>query len=158
MLKGTTSHGKHTGYGILPALIFSQPAALLFSAAQAQAVQVHSSAEGLISHQLGHLLFTLAMVVLLFRLNRSRLLGAGWYEFKGFLRFIIFWNILTFTGHWMQHGIASSRFIRLNNQITAFRITNGFDFFFYLTRLDHLLLVPAFILLLLAIRKWGMER
>jgi len=158
MLRRTTSHGEHTGYGILPALIFSQPAALLFSAAQAQAVQVHSSAEGLISHQLGHLLFTLAMVVLLFRLSRSQLQGLGWHEFKGFLWLIIFWNALTFTGHWMQHSIASNQFILLNNQISAFQINNCFDFFFYLTRLDHLLLVPAFILLLLAIRNWSLER
>lgn len=158
MLRRTASHGEHTGYGILSVLILSQPVALFFSAAQAHAVQVHGGTEGLISHQLGHLLFTLAMVVLLFRLSRSQLQGLGWHEFKGFLWLIIFWNALTFTGHWMQHSIASNQFIRHNSQITAFQINNGFDFFFYLTRLDHLLLVPAFILLLLAIRNWGLER
>ncbi len=158
MLRGTTSHREPAGYGILPTLILSQPAALLFSAAQAQAVQVHGGAEGLVSHQLGHLLFTLAMVVLLFRLSRSQLQGHGWYEFKGFLWLIISWNALTFTGHWMQHSVTSNQFVRLNSKITAFQINNGFDLFFYLTRLDHLLLVPAFILLLLAIRNWGLER
>ncbi len=158
MSRRTTSHVKRTGWNILPALILSQPAALLFSASQAQAVQGHGGTEGLISHQLGHLLFTLAMVVLLFRLRRSQLRGPGWSEFKGFLWVIISWNVLTFTGHWMQHSIASGQFIRHNGQVTAFVINSGFDLIFYLTRLDHLLLVPAFILLLLAIRNWGMEK
>ncbi|MCF6186854.1 MAG: hypothetical protein L3J49_05165 [Desulfobulbaceae bacterium] len=157
MLRGTTSHGEPAGYTILAPLILSQPAALLFSAAQAHAVQVHGGAEGLVSHQLGHLLFTLAMVVLLFRLGRSRLQGSGWHQFKGFLWLIIFWNVLTFTGHWMHHSVGSNHFIRVNNQITAFQINSGFDLIFYLTRLDHLLLVPAFILLLLAIRNWSLE-
>jgi len=158
MLRGTTSHEEPTGYGILPILILSQPAALVFSVAQAHAVQVHGGSEGLISHQLGHLLFTLAMLVLLFRLSRSQLRDPGWQEFKGFLRLIISWNVLTFTGHWMQHSITSNQFVRHNGQVTAFQINNGFDFLFYLTRLDHLLLVPAFILLLLAIRNWSFER
>jgi len=158
MSRRTTSHEKRTGWGILPALILSQPAALLFSAAQAHAVQGHSGAEGLISHQLGHVLFTLAMVVLLFRLSRSQLLGPGWREFTGFLWVIISWNILTFTGHWMQHSIPPEQFIRHNGQVTGFLINNAFDLIFYLTRLDHLLLVPAFILLLLAVRNWGIEK
>ncbi len=158
MARRMTSHGKRTAYTLLPVLLISQPAALFFSAAQAHAVQVHSGAEGLVSHQLGHLLFTLAMVVLLLRLSRSQLQGPGWQEFKGFLWLIISWNALTFTGHWMQHSIPSGQFIRQNTHISAFVINSGFDLLFYLTRLDHLLLVPAFILLLLAIRNWGLER
>ena len=158
MSRTTASLGKRADWGILPALILSQPAGLLFSAARAQAVQGHGGTEGLISHQLGHLLFTLAMLVLLFRLRRSQLRGPGWHEFTGFLWLIILWNVLTFTGHWMQHSVASGQFIRHNGLVTAFLINNGFDLIFYLTRLDHLLLVPAFILLLLAIRNWGLEK
>lgn len=121
----------------------------------AYGVQSHGGAEGLVSHQLGHLLFTLAIVVLLLQLTRSRSSGPGWYEFRGFLWVIFFWNILTFTGHWMREGMAAEFFIRQDNRITAFQVDSFANLIFYLTRLDHLLLVPAFFMLLLAIRKWG---
>ena len=68
---------------------------------------------------------------------------------------IFFWNILTFTGHWMREGMAAEFFIRQDNRITAFQVDSFGNLIFYLTRLDHLLLVPAFFMLLLAIRKWG---
>ncbi len=58
----------------------------------------------------------------------------------------------------MQHSIPPEQFIRHNGQVTGFLINNAFDLIFYLTRLDHLLLVPAFILLLLAVRNWGIEK
>ncbi len=121
----------------------------------AYGVQSHGGAEGLISHQLGHILFTLAMVLLLFQLTRSRLTGPGWYEFRGFLWAIILWNTLTFTGHWMQEGMAAEFFIRQDNRIAAFQVDSFANLIFYLTRLDHLLLVPAFFMLLLALQKWG---
>lgn len=121
----------------------------------AYGVQSHGGAEGLVSHQLGHLLFTLAMVVLLLRLGEFRMSGPGWYEFKGALYFFIFWNIFTFAGHWIGEKVTPESFIRQDGHVSAFQIDSFTDLLFYLTRLDHLILVPAFFLLLLAIRKWG---
>ncbi len=130
---------------------------LFFFATPAYAVQSHGGAEGLVSHQLGHLLFIFAMAVLLFRLNGSHLSTAGWHEFRGFLWIILFWNLLTFTGHWMHYYVEDECFIHHDTRIIAFDIHNLPDLLFYLTRLDHLLLVPAFFLLLFAIRKWGRD-
>lgn len=144
-------------YGKGAAFFFGQTAILLIPAAQAYGVQSHSGTEGLVSHLLGHLLFTLAMVVLFLRLLRSKIQGPGWSEFKWFLAMIISWNVLTFSGHWMEQVVRAEQFVRHNNRITAFHINSFFDLVFYLTRLDHLLLVPAFVLLLLAIRNWRWE-
>lgn len=123
----------------------------------AWAVQAHGGAEGLISHQIGHILFIMGMGYLLFRLYRIPTTGVGWFEFKVFLWLIIAWNLLTFAGHWMNEFVAPEKYIQSEGRTTAFAITNFMDAFFYLTRLDHLLLLPSFAFLLLALRKWRMQ-
>jgi len=123
-------------------------------AGPAFAVQQHGGAEGLVSHQVGHILFITGMAYMLYRVNINRITGPGWFEFKCFLWSIILWNILTFSGHWMREIVTPDRFIRQGPQLTAFMITDTFDTFFYLTRLDHLLLVPSFLFLLSALQKW----
>lgn len=118
------------------------------------AVQQHGGAEGLVSHQIGHILFITGMAYLLYRVYRNHITGTGWFEFKCFLWLIILWNILTFSGHWMRELVNHERFIQHGTKVTGFMITDIFDIVFYLTRLDHLLLVPSFLFLLLALRKW----
>lgn len=122
---------------------------------QAYGVQSHGGTEGLISHQLGHFLFALAMVVLLLRLCEFHMSGPGWYEFRGSLWLFIFWNALTFAAHWMGEKVEAESFTQHEGHVVAFQIDSLYDLIFYVTRLDHLLLVPAFFLLLLAIQKWG---
>ena len=123
----------------------------------AYAVQAHTGTEGLISHELGHVLFALAMIILLIRMTRAHLSGPGWKQFKVFLWLIICWNILTLSGHWMREGVDAGQFIHQKGQTIGFMVNGVFDLIFYLTRLDHLLLVPAFFMLLLAIRQWGRD-
>jgi hypothetical protein len=139
----------------IPVLFTSLLVIVTMSATRAHAVQTHGGAEGLISHQLGHFLFFSGMLILLWRLKKARLAGSGWLEFKIFLWLILLWNVLTFTGHWMHEVVAAEHFMRHGDRVLAFRVDTLFNLIFYLTRLDHLLLVPAFFLLLLAIRKWG---
>ena len=139
---------------ILKTLCFSLAFGLLNRAMPVYAVQQHGGAEGLVSHQIGHILFISGMSYLLYRVYHSRITGKGWLEFKSFLWLIILWNILTFAGHWMREIVNSEKFIKQGPHVTAFTITDTFDAFFYLTRLDHLLLVPSFILLFLALKKW----
>ena len=91
---------------------------------------------------------------LLFRLYRLGMKGSGWLKFKVFLYLIIAWNFLTFSGHWMNEFVAAEKFIKSNGKLVAFSVNNFRDAYFYLTRLDHLLLVPSLTFLLLALRKW----
>ncbi|MFP7755141.1 hypothetical protein ACLG6S_10915 [Thermodesulfobacteriota bacterium B35] len=128
---------------------------LLLLPAPALAVQIHGGAEGLVSHQIGHLLFLTGMGYLLWRLRRRNLQGAGWRPFRLFLCCIILWNITTITGHWLDEIIPPARFLRNGSMITSFRVTDLPDLLFYATRLDHFLLVPAFLFLLSALQRWS---
>lgn len=122
--------------------------------ASAWAVQQHGGAEGLVSHQIGHILFIAGMLFLLYRMQRPSTSGYGWFEFKLFLVFIVLWNMLTFYGHWHQELIDPQKYIRLDGKISGFKISSPVDALFYFSRLDHLLLLPAFICLLTALFKW----
>lgn len=128
--------------------------AVSLSASPVWAVQAHGGDEGLLSHQLGHLLFIFGMGYLLFRLDQFSVQGAGWLEFKLFLVTITAWNFLTFVGHWLNESVAPEKFSKFNGHNITFTISTWTDAFYYLSRLDHLLLVPALVLLVLALRKW----
>lgn len=131
--------------------------ALLIAASSAWAVQAHGGAEGLVSHQIGHLMFASGMGYFLYRLYVIRSEGAGWLEFKTFLWLLIVWNVMTFSGHWMNEYVLSEKFIKENSVILFFSVENLPDAIFYLTRLDHLILVPSFTFLLFALRKWRLN-
>jgi len=139
---------------IFRAVAFSVPLTLLASPLQALAVQQHGGAEGLVAHQIGHVLFISGMAYLLYRIYNLGIRRPGWFEFKVFLWLIILWNIQTFTGHWMMEIIDHGKFIKQGLHVTEFTVTDPFDVYFYFTRLDHLLLVPSFIFLYIALRKW----
>lgn len=124
---------------------------------KAAATQSHGAPEGLIAHQLGHILFFLGIVFLLLRIRKAHLVTPGWAEFKWFLWLMLLWNILTFAGHLFHEKVASSSFIFKSGEISAFRIETFSGLIFYLSRLDHLLLVPAFVLFFLAIKKWEQD-
>ena len=130
---------------------------LMITANPAWAVQAHGSSEGLVAHQIGHILFITGMGYLLSRLYRIELKGLGWLEFKIFLWLIIVWNFLAFSGHWINEYMPAEKFIKSDGNTIAFTITNITDAYFYFTRLDHLFLVPSFVFLLLALRKWRMQ-
>jgi len=127
---------------------------LTFAPSSAWAVQAHGGAEGLVSHQIGHILFTIGMGYLLYRIRLVRSEGRGWGAFKAFLALLILWNILTFVGHWLHELVDAQKFVHQGMHVIAFRVTTLQDALYYLTRLDHLLLVPALMLLLLALREW----
>lgn len=120
----------------------------------AWAVQQHGGAEGLVSHQIGHLLFIAGTISLLIRIYYERLTGPGWLEFKWFLRLIVLWNFLTFGGHWLREFIETRKFIVEGGLIVGFHLASFVDFIFYLSRLDHLLLVPGLLFLLAALKRW----
>ncbi|GAB4346843.1 MAG: hypothetical protein Kow0089_24370 [Desulfobulbaceae bacterium] len=127
---------------------------LLLCASPAEAVQAHGGAEGLVAHQLGHLLFFSGIIFLLAKIHRERVSGPGWGLFRGFLWLLIVWNCVTFPGHWMHEHIDPGKFVRTGGVVTGFVVSDLFDAVFYLTRLDHLFLVPAFLFLVLALDRW----
>lgn len=142
-------------------LIFSICSLFLGQPAQVWAVQQHAGLEGMVVHELGHLLFMAGMFFLLYRMDqpetRKMTRGSGWFEFKLFIWLIILWNALTFYGHWHQEIISPDKFVRVGGKITAFILSSPVDALFYGSRLDHLVLLPAFLCLLQALRKWRQQ-
>ena len=63
--------------------------------------------------------------------------GLGWLEFKTFIWLLIAWNVVTFSGHWMNEFVAKENFIKDHANILSFTIENFHDAIYYLTRLDH---------------------
>ncbi len=125
---------------------------LIFLPARAYAVQHHGGAEGLVSHLIGHVLFLTGIIIFIAWIIKHH--DRGWPAFKKCLGFLLAWNILTASGHILDEFQDPARIIRSGGRIIAYRADNLIDFYFYLTRLDHLLLVPAFIFLLMAILRW----
>ncbi|MCP3923283.1 MAG: hypothetical protein GY714_11930 [Desulfobacterales bacterium] len=129
---------------------------LMIGTNPAWAVQSHGGVEGLVSHQIGHILFLIGLGYLLFHLYQIQKKDPGWLEFKIFLWLIIAWNVVTFSGHLINEFVAPEKFVKDSGTVVAYYIEDFTDVIFYLTRLDHLLLVPSLVFLLLALRKWRM--
>ncbi len=122
----------------------------------ALAVQAHEGYENLITHQLGHLLLAAGLVFLLVQMRRlpTAATHPGWRAFFFFLVTLLFWDLLTFVGHWLDLTREEGQFLRDGDRILAFRPRSTTDFLFYFSKLDHLLLVPALVFLYLALRHW----
>lgn len=128
----------------------------LAAARPAWAVQSHGGIEGLVVHQLGHVLFAGGVVYLLYhqRQLKQRLKECTSFEFTMFLWLILAWNLLTFVGHALREYANPANFIFVEGELIAYTVNDFADVLFYVSRLDHLLLVPSFIFLLLALKKW----
>ncbi|WP_456386205.1 hypothetical protein [Desulfolithobacter sp.] len=129
----------------------------LARAIPAFAVQTHADSEGLFSHQLGHILFLAGMAYMLFRVHRFSLQAPGWRQFRIFLWLIILWNIQTFAGHWLHSSISPDHFTGNGGHTVTFRADCLLDWYFYFSRFDHLLLVPAFFFLFRALKRWSVQ-
>jgi hypothetical protein len=120
----------------------------------AGAVQIHGGAEGLVAHELGHILFAIGLVYILLAVSPARWGRAGRRQYQAFLVLAITWNALTFTGHWLQHSLQLAPVVRATDGVRILVARDGWDWLYYLTYLDHLLLVPALALLVVALRRW----
>ncbi len=123
----------------------------------AWATQTHGGLEGLFVHQLAHLFFALSMGLLIFWLRKWRLtVSVGWRYIQYAALFFIIWNLDTMASHWLleQSGLIEVQNISglQMHLITA----DGWQWLsgiYYLTKLDHLICVPALIFLFLGIRR-----
>ncbi len=123
----------------------------------AWATQTHGGLEGLWVHQTAHLFFALSMGLLIFWLRKWRLtVSQGWRFIQFAAFFFIAWNIDTMASHWLQEqaGLIEVRNVApLQMQIVTAENWNWLSKVFYLTKLDHLLCVPALVFLFLGFRR-----
>lgn len=118
--------------------------------AEAGAIQLHLTTEGIITHQMGHLFFLVSMVVLIVTLSGKGLdKKKGWrlIQYSAFL--FILWNLDAILGHFLDNQI---HVVKLENisfdrmQMTVHNNSQMLYRLYYLLKLDHLLAVPAMLL------------
>jgi len=134
--------------------------ALVLCPKWAWAIQTHGDPEGLYAHQMGHLVFWAAMLFVCFQIRRR-----GLKNQPGFSRLywaaILFavWNMVTFIGHFAEENLDPGAIGREAGHLgRTLHITDLNGLIFYLAKLDHLVLVPAFWLLLQALRAFWRQQ
>ncbi len=134
--------------------IFLMALGLIFRPRLAWAIQTHGDPEGLYAHQLGHIVFLIAMIYVCWQIWRQDLKARPGFT-RLFWACILFgaWNILTFIGHIAEEQLDPSAIDRSAGYLwRTLHITDLNGLLYYLAKLDHLILVPAFLLLYLALR------
>ena len=110
----------------------------------AWAIQPHGPPEGFYLHQIGHLVFTAALIFFLYKLwqeiqdNRSfRLLAWACALF-------VLWNLDTFTAHFCALSVSPQDFLGQTGELTQrLTMSNTAHWIYYFASFDSLLLVPA---------------
>ena len=131
--------------------------AIFIIAEPAFATQAHGVPEGLYAHQLGHLFFIVSMGVLIFWLRERQLVqAAGWRYIQYAALFFILWNVDAFFVHLVDEQLAVIEIQRINPweiKISSTVDTNVLIWLYYVAKLDHLLCVPALLLLYFGLRR-----
>lgn len=129
----------------------------LFQPAAVYATQMHGGPEGLFVHQFAHLFFIFSMGLLIYWLRKRGLVSRrSWRYIQYAAVFFIVWNLDAVFSHWL---LEQSGFIEVEDiQGMHMRVTTleGFEWLaeiYYLSKLDHLLCVPAMLFLLLGLRR-----
>lgn len=125
----------------------------------AMALQTHGAPEGIYVHQMAHILFIAALAYLSWHTRRTQETSSvGWRYFQVFCIFMILWNAVAFTGHITFEHLQESDFLaeddwqaRLAPPITPLKVL------YYFTKMDHFLLVPALLALVISLRKFYLE-
>jgi hypothetical protein len=126
---------------------------LLCDPLAASAFQSHPAPEGLYAHQMAHAFFILAMAILVYWLQVNGFTQQrGWRLIQVSCILLIAWNIVAFTGHWVEEKIPSSVVSGEPDWHQRIVVTSGWTALYYALKLDHLVQVPAMMCLVLGIR------
>ncbi len=132
---------------------------LLAGAEPVFALQTHGAPEGIYVHQMAHVLFSGALLYLFWHTRKTpETTGKGWRFFQLFCVFLIAWNILAFTGHETYEHLVDDDF--LNRNTWAAQLAYPITFkkvLYYITKMDHFLIVPALLALVMSLRSLYLE-
>ena len=132
---------------------------LLAGAEPVCALQTHGAPEGIYVHQMAHVLFSGALLYLFWHTRKTpETTGKGWRFFQLFCVFLIAWNILAFTGHETYEHLVDDDFLNRNTwgAQLAYPITFK-KVLYYITKMDHFLIVPALLALVMSLRSLYLE-
>ncbi len=125
----------------------------------AWALQPHGAPEGLYVHQMAHLLFASALVYLFLHTRWTpELSGKGWRYLQIFCILFAAWNFLALVGHEVARILTPSDFLEKSSwfgQITG--PISPTKLLYFITKMDHLLYIPALICLVIALRMFSKQ-
>jgi hypothetical protein len=125
--------------------------------APALAVQEHGAPEGLYTHQGAHLFFIASMGLLIYWLRQRRLVqAAGWRYIQYAALFFILWNLDAFLAHLLDEQLDVVDILMEAPGKVRIKIgeyPEALAWFYYATKLDHLLCVPAVLFLYAGLRR-----
>jgi hypothetical protein len=121
------------------------------------AVQEHGAPEGLYTHQGAHLFFIASMGLLIYWLRQRRLVqAAGWRYIQYAALFFILWNLDAFLAHLLDEHLDVVDILMEAPGKVRIKIgeyPEALAWFYYATKLDHLLCVPALLFLYAGLRR-----
>jgi hypothetical protein len=146
MIKGTLNSA---WLFLLPFLGILQPG-------EALALQVHGEPEGLYVHQMAHLHYIVALGYFYWDIRRTSFTGRGWRFLQMFCVLMACWNTLAFTGHLAGLYLDPQSLLQtdcyLQTQLLSPFTLN--KYLYFITKLDHLIYVPALFCLFFGLRSF----
>ena len=137
------------------AKIFSLCCLFIFSPRAAWALQTHAAPEGLYAHMLAHLFFIATLGIFSYWLQTTGLVRErGWRLIQLSCLMFILWNLDTFTVHWIEYTLTNEFFTTTGlDWSQRLSMVGGWrSWLYYFGKFDHLLCVPAMLLLLFGLR------
>ena len=129
---------------------------MLLSSAPALATQGHAGIEGVWVHQFAHIFLLFSMMLKIYRLRQAGLVKMpAWRYIQYAALFFILWNVDTLLVHFLDEQIQAVRVENIADwqiRVVAAGGRTWLSALYYLTKLDHLLCVPAMIFLMLGLR------
>ena len=121
------------------------------------ATQTHGEPEGLVVHQITHLVFIFSMATLVFWLRQRRLIvETGWRYIQYAALLFILWNIDAFTAHLLDEQVDILKIDKVGTWQLVINTETGYDklaALYYLVKLDHLICVPAMMFLYFGLKR-----
>jgi hypothetical protein len=123
---------------------------------EALATQARVDPEGIYAHQIAHLFFMFAMVMLIYWLRQRKFVRhSGWRYIQYTAFFFILWNVNVMLVHFLDEQAMLITVERISNW--HIRVSSSLgrwaEITYYLARLDHLICVPALLFLFLGLKK-----
>ena len=128
---------------------------LLLPPSTAFAIQTHAAPEGLYVHQVGHIVYTIAMAGLAYGIWKSELnTKPGWRLLSWGAVLLAVWNIWAFCGHIVEVSIPADHFageIAHRNKVVLMK--TWLDYCYFILKMDHFVCVPALIFFYLGLKR-----
>lgn len=123
---------------------------------EALALQVHSEPEGLYVHQMAHLHYIFALGYFFWDIRSTSFTGRGWRYLQLFCLLMICWNVIAFIGHLAGDYLDPQALLQTDCYLQT-RLLSPFTFhkcLYFITKLDHLVSVPALFFLYLGLQSF----